>query len=593
MSLRVSNAPRIRERSQQGREATRPWSGWGRVRDWVVVVVSCWLGSACRAGERPLFALRAAGGILEVYRDSFVDARFEATLIDGADGHWKLRVKSLGPKISELWFPFEETATAVGADASDDVLYFPHLMGQARRVASLDETKWDGRSYPGPCFAPLAMIADESEARMVAATNWPPRKVFVGYARGRMGLRYDDFLGAGAEGTVSALVMTSQGGPGRPAWHEPLDEYRKFLTRGMTREGLYPIVYPEWMRKLHGWQNVQLENYRDEDLPKVVANWRRYREIFPWIQMWGQMSNFFPSPPEETGCCLQKQRVHDRYQSLLVDLRREVRDGEHMGFYVRPESPYQPFAGEGSTVSKSRSFLVDWISKNTANGANAHYLDVCGAVDFGPPLQVAKMFGHEFPRESVIEMPMDVYPAAFLVSGSLWGGSSCRTSPGQRPGDLSDQLACVSFPRFGRYLLDDRMFFLGESNGDHTSWGNSRRLVYWTERQVFLLGAKFDAMRVAEDEKHPEQLNRALELILGERIRVGWWKRNPVYMDTAGVTDVPEGVEIRRFLASNGDTLLAIDNWKRRAGRFRFLGVEIALPAEQIRIIVNPLEGER
>ena len=108
-----------------------------------------------------------------------------------------------------------------------------------------------------------------------------------------------------------------------------------------------------------------------------------------------------------------------------------------------------------------------------------------------------------------------------------------------------------------------------------------------------MLGAKFDVMRVAEDEKHPEQLNRALELILGERMRVGWWKLDPVYFDTAGLSEVPEGVDVRRFLGNNGDTLLVVDNWHRRTGRFRFLGVEIDLPAEPIRVLVNPLEGGR
>lgn len=550
-------------------------------------------GLACRAADRPAYALRVAGGTLEVFHGSASDPRFEATLDGGTDGNWRLKVRSLGPRISELWFPYEEAPSAIGETAADDVLFFPHLMGQARRVASLDETKWDGRSYPGLCFAPLAIIADESGGRMVAATNWPPRKVFVAYARGRIGLRYDDFLAERSEATVSALVMTSEGGPGRPAWHEPLDRYRTFLNKGMADAGLYPIAYPGWMREIHGWQNVQLQNYRDEDLPKVLGNWKRYRAIFPWIQMWGQMSNFFPSPPEETGCCLQKQVFHNRYQSLLAALKQEVRSGEHLGFYVRPESPYRPFAGEGPEVSRSRVFLTDWISKNTSHGANAHYLDVCGAQDFGPPLQVAKMFGHELPRECVIEMPIDVYPAAFLVSGCLWGGSSCRTSPGQEPSDLSERLDCASFPRFGRYLLNDRMFFLGESNGDHTSWGNSRGHQYWTERQAFLLGAKFDAMRVADDEKRPEQLNRALELILGERMRVGWWKLDPVYLDTAGLTDVPDGVEVRRFTGNNGDTLLAVDNWSRRPGRFRFKGVELVLPTEQVRVVVNPLEGGR
>jgi hypothetical protein len=74
-------------------------------------------------------------------------------------------------------------------------------------------------------------------------------------------------------------------------------------------------------------------------------------------------------------------------------------------------------------------------------------------------------------------------------------------------------------------------------------------------------------------------------------MRVGWWKLDPIYLDTAGITDVPEGVDVRRFVGNDGDTLLAVDNWGRREGRFRFKGMEIDLPAAQIRVLMNPLEN--
>ena len=84
-------------------------------------------------------------------------------------------------RLSELWFPWEGAAAPLNDETSDDVLYYPHWMGQARRVDSLAESKWEGRTYPGECFAPLALIADPRKARIVAALNWPPRRVFVGY----------------------------------------------------------------------------------------------------------------------------------------------------------------------------------------------------------------------------------------------------------------------------------------------------------------------------------------------------------------------------------------------------------------------------
>lgn len=534
--------------------------------------------------DSPVYAIRFGSGAVEELRGSVEDPRFASQLAEVGDGVWELRIKAGNQPIAEVWFPWEGSANPLNAETADDVLYYPHWMGQARRVDSLEESRWEGRTYPGECFAPLMVIADGKESRMAAAVNWPPRRVFVGYARHRIGLRYDN-LEANREHVFRAMIRRDVCAADRAPWHAPIDAYRTWLHEHMTREGLYPIPYPQWMRDIQGWQNVQLENYRTEDLWKVYENWKRYRAVFPWIQMWGQMSDFFQPQDKETGCCLQKPSFHSRYDSLFEKLLPEARSEGHCGFYSRPGRGYEPLAGDRP---RGREFLLNWIKVNGERGANAHYLDVCGAHDFGPPLEVAKMFGREFPRESVIELPMDVYPAAYLISGCLWGGAYCRTRPGQRPGDLSSDLTCVSFPEMGRYLFHDRIFFMGESNGDHTSWGTDRGLDHWTERQVFLLGAKFDAMRIGESESSPGRLNRALELILGERIRVDWWKRSPIYMDTEGLCDIPPDADVRRYRGSGGEELLVIDNWNRVSGRFRFKGRDIPLPAEQVRILVDP-----
>ena len=95
-------------------------------------------------------------------------------------------------------------------------------------------------------------------------------------------------------------------------------------------------------------------------------------------------------------------------------------------------------------------------------------------------------------------------------------------------------------------------------------------------------------MRIAESEASPERLNRALELILGERIRVDWWKRSPVYLDTSELSDIPQGAEIRRFRGKDQEELLVIDNWRQVTGKFRFRGRAIELPKEQVRILLNP-----
>ncbi len=539
-------------------------------------------------GTAPAYAVRFANGELVDSTSPDLGRRVDARLSDEGEGYWQLTIRARTEAIKELWFPWEPGETKLGESSADDVLYFPHWMGQARKADAANPSKWEGRYYPGQGFAPLAVIADDTRARMVAAANWPPRKVFVAYSRNRVGLRYDDPLKPGEARTVQALIVTASGqaAMGNHPWHTVLDRYKRFLNTNMAFEGLYPIAYPSWIKTIHGWQNVQLQNLKDHELDRVAANWQRFRGIFPWLQMWGQMSDVFPSPGKETGCCLQTSTMHSRYQSVLPPLLERVRREGHWGFYCRPRSPYGSITGEGRTETASRQFLLDWVNRNRSEyGANAVYVDVLGAEYFGDALAVARMFGRELPMETVVEMPMDVFPTAFLISGCLWG---CSTLPGQSLADLSDTHPCVSLPAFGRYLLSDRIFFLGESNGDHAWWGAFRGHNYWTERQAFLLGAKFDAMRIAESDKTPDKLNYALELILGERERVGWWDRQPEYLDRAGVYDVPEGVDARRFRGRHGEALLAIDNWARRGGTLRFLGREIQVPDGKVAILVDP-----
>ena len=54
--------------------------------------------------------------------------------------------------------------------------------------------------------------------------------------------------------------------------------------------------------------------------------------------------------------------------------------------------------------------------------------------------------------------------------------------------------------------------------------------------------------------------NRAVPAIVAAWRKSDFWNRRPVYADTVGLTDVPAGVEVRRFIGSGGETLLAIDN---------------------------------
>jgi hypothetical protein len=105
--------------------------------------------------------------------------------------------------------------------------------------------------------------------------------------------------------------------------------------------------------------------------------------------------------------------------------------------------------------------------------------------------------------------------------------------------------------------LDDRIIFLGESNGDHMLWNTNHGAVFWGERQAFLLGCKLDWIQ------RPDaggSNNPAVLAIVDAWWRSGFWDRRPVYDDSVGLTDVPVGVDVRRFTGNSGETLLAIDN---------------------------------
>src|SRR5262249_25156032 len=151
--------------------------------------------------------------------------------------------------------------------------------------------------------------------------------------------------------------------------------------------------------------------------------------------------------------------------------------------------------------------------------------------------RIANLLKTEMSPATVIEFPVDVYPVSFLVSGSL-GGGSWQGGPGRTKAKVDQTLAHTTFPSFGRYLLDDRTLFLGESNGDGRWWGPSGE--YWTERQAFLLGAKFDVIHPTEDGKPHGPADRALALAIKARDAAGWWKRRPVYLDQRGLTNIPD-----------------------------------------------------
>src|SRR5262249_54072716 len=256
-------------------------------------------------------------------------------------------------------------------------------------------------------------------------------------------------------------------------------------------------------------------------------------------------------------------------------------------FYARPRMPYGPLAIAGAGDTVDFAFLRDWLARNRSEyHANAYYIDVIGHRYFGDPLRVASFLKYEQDPATVIEYPVDIYPATCLVSGSL-GGGDWEGGPGRTSAELGSGLTHTTFPSFGRYLLDDRVLFLGECNGDGRWWGPGAE--YWTERQAFLLGAKFDAIHPTENDRPDGPEDQALALAIAARDRSGWWERAPVYLDRQGLGSVPSGVDVRHYRGHSGESLLVVDNWYQRSGLSVTLdGRPVALSDERLAIVVLP-----
>lgn len=528
------------------------------------------------------------------YVATFDDANASVTLTWLGDDFWELE---LTPKVAikEFWFPYELSCTALNGDSSDDVLYTPRLCGVAER-SDAQSTSLGGNTYPGFCFAPLLVLADPHTAKIVAATNWPPVEVNPTQARGRTCLLYrEGRAGVPAVGEtrkVRLLQARASGDErvGLHAWQRVLEQYRLWLEAAGEAAGLFPIDYSPWMRDCHGFMIVWLSLIPDPALPGAPNHsdylwqmWEQWREVFPWMQMWGQMADYNESDP----ICCGEGPFHPRYEPGMREFADLITSsGGHIGYYSRPEEPYEPIDGWDPESLLRQQRLLDWLDDNHDHGANVWYLDVLGARYFGDPATIADLFVTKFPRDTFMEYVTDVYPTALYLYNSIWGSGLYGSGP-----DYTDCSECfdantpkVTFPRFGRFLLGDRITFLGSAGGARY-WG--REHDYWMERQVFLLGAKYAVHHgLVSEEPEGNELNLAIGLAVSERDRAGWWERRPVYRDTEGVYGVPPEVKVRHFIDKDGIDLFAVDNWFGTAGAsFGFEGREIPIPAQPLAII--------
>ncbi len=563
----------------------------------------------------PEFAVRTSDGRIHSYVASdratasarFSDRLIEAEIRREADGLYVLELRAVSA-LAAVYFPWESQPEWLD-DPGDDVVYLPRLQGVAIDAQRVDADDWESFLYPGELISPLVILGDARRARLLAAANWPPRTVRPRVGAGRFAIEYPEGVRVGASVRCAALVLRATGDAtkGDDAWRLAADAYVKWLDERMTAAGVAEPDYPPALRDAHGWQQVLLHFLPAFDADDVRRAYERRRDVLPWVQFWGQMSNYqrdsaegrdeHPSPPlgfgERTGCCVDEPELHSRYRPGLSRLAQQiVGDGGVVGYYQRPRSPYGRLAG--GVGSPDVGFLLNWIEVNRRDGANAFYLDVVGAKHFGEALAVADLLRAQTPSLSVTERTVDVYPAAALVSGALWGGPRFRTRPQQKPADFNGNFTRCTFPRLGRTLLPERPMFLGGANGDFMYWGDFRGHECWTERQAFLLGAKFDApTRFKGQPGWVDPVTRGVAAAIAARERVGWWQRGPRYRDHEGLSEVPDGVEVRRFVDGAGVTLLAVDNWSRRAGlTFRYRGRPIPIPDESLSVLELPRELE-
>jgi hypothetical protein len=66
-----------------------------------------------------------------------------------------------------------------------------------------------------------------------------------------------------------------------------------------------------------------------------------------------------------------------------------------------------------------------------------------------------------------------------------------------------------------------------------------------------------------------------------------YWERAPSYSHTAGITNVPANITIRKAIGSSGEQIFMIDNPDETAGQtFRSKGRLIAIPADKVSVVV-------
>lgn len=535
---------------------------------------------------------------------------------------WKLEVTNdlSTSDLTLVTFPYEVENTplpgdSTQADRDENIVFGPGFAGQAAQVGdSGTGLMLPGTEYPGPCFAPFIIIADDDYARIAFASNFPPRTVFPNARLNGFRFEYQDLeIGYRESDSFLATVKTVSGNTsaGIPPWYMAALEYRTWLRTKMGDEGLYPVAYNDWMIENQGFLNIQLESLSSYLLGEGVTYdfWNDARDDLSWTLMWGQMA--YHNEPD--GCCIQDHELDPRYTGenafgdgldIYTFVNAITGYGQHVGFYSRSLDDFDDYSG--TLTVKKQEWWAHWLENQRYWGANSNYLDVLGAANHGPVLDIAHLFDNAWTvsggtsalgfdidttnegTDALIEGVQDFYPAAFLISGlqgldtdeyytvdendlpehhdAVETGGPLFTLDKVKDNTTNET---IFFPRLASVVLNDRIFYSGESNGGLTlmaDWNYRNQDVppdtsrnYWIERNAFLMGHKLDLIHITLRDYATE--NPRMRDIFDLRTDHYWWARNMEYEDVFGLTNVDSRLRVRRFSDLNGQHVFAVEWW--------------------------------
>lgn len=526
---------------------------------------------------------------------SVSDSVIDATLTNLGGGDWKIDITA-NRDLSSVYWPWQTKRTPLGPTLTKDIYYYPYILGMTEQASSRNQDwQWWGQPYPGGAFAPLSVMANDSSARIVAATNWPPKRVIPYYAAQRQVLYYDTPISSGDTASFSALIATVSGDAphGNVPWQLAIDLYRSWLDRNMPA-----VSYPSWMISAQGFLDIQLENHsRPPTATTLNALWQPVKSYYPLVLLWGQMSAY------PGGCCNLSYAINSSHLTDVTTFTKGVvSSGYYAGYYSAPI--YNSASGYLNTTG-GVSWLSKWIASNQSNGANSFYIDTLGRRYYGNPTNVLNLFSNgTIPKNSIIEGAVDIYPVAGLVSGALLGDENGCGAPQKTPQNSVKS----TYPQFGRYILKERILFSGVANTDYRFWGTGHwttpgdsivthcgipawcntngPCAYGAERLAFILGNKLDVQDPTN--------NSVLDAINTARMNSNWMQRQPVFLNTQGLDlshiSPTSAVRITLFQDNAGKHLIAISNPRLETGlTFRFNNQTYTVPSEGVGISVLDL----